>query len=125
LYCGILLAQAGHTVTIFEANNRAGGRIFTYRDPQNPLLYTGEFGALRFPLAIQPYLNNLLRERYRLNITELVNSIDDAYVYINGIWATFRQVSQNPDIFKFNRSQNELGKVKSLPLIDITNVVYT
>jgi monoamine oxidase len=34
LYCGILLAKAGHTVTIFEASDRAGGRILTYRDPK-------------------------------------------------------------------------------------------
>ena len=112
MYCGILLAQAGHTVTIFEASNRAGGRILTYRDPQNPTLYTGELGAMRFPLGIQPYTNTLIRQRYQLNTTEFMNSNDNAYVYINGISATFRELRENPDVFKYNTSENERGKVR-------------
>jgi monoamine oxidase len=112
LYCGILLAQAGHRVTIYEASNRAGGRIFTYRDPQNPSLYMGELGAMRFLLDIQPYVNTLIRQRYKLNTIEFVNSISNAYVYLNGIRATIREVQENPDIFKFNTTKNERGKVK-------------
>lgn len=70
LYCGILLAEAGHTVTIFEATDRAGGRIQTYRDPKNPSKYIANLGPFRFPLGIQPYMNYLLRQQYKLNITE-------------------------------------------------------
>ena len=70
LYCAILLAEAGHTVTIFEATDRAGGRIQTYRNPKNPSKYIANLGPFRFPLGAQPYMNYLLRERYKLNITE-------------------------------------------------------
>ncbi len=118
LYCGIILAKAGHTVTIYEANNRAGGRIFTYHDPQNPSLYTGELGAMRFLPNIQPYINTLIRQRYKLNVTEFVNSNDNGYVYLNGIRATLREVRENPDIFKFNTSKNERRKVKLLFIIN-------
>jgi monoamine oxidase len=111
LYCGILLAEAGHTVTIFEATDRAGGRVHTYRDPKNPSKYIGELGAMRFPLIVQPYLDFLLRERYKLNITEFFNSNDNAYTYINGIFATNKQARENPDMFHFNTSQSERGKV--------------
>jgi monoamine oxidase len=31
LTAGLLLKEAGHRVTILEARNRLGGRIFTYR----------------------------------------------------------------------------------------------
>ena len=118
MYCGILLAQAGHSVTIFEASVRAGGRILTYRDPQNPSLYMGDLGAMRFLLDVQFYMNTLIRQRYKLNVTEFINSNDDAYVYINDIRATFREFNENPDIFKFNTSQSERGKVRFLLMIN-------
>ncbi|CAF1046519.1 unnamed protein product, partial [Didymodactylos carnosus] len=110
LYCGILLAEAGHTVTIFEANDRAGGRILTYRDPKNPSKYIGELGAMRFSLDTQPYLNTLIRQRYKLNITEFSNFDENAYTYINGIRATNKQAHDNPNMFQFNTSQSERGK---------------
>lgn len=112
MYCGILLAESGHQVTIYEASNRAGGRIFTYRDPHNPSKYTGELGAMRFPLEVQPYLNSLIRERYHLNITEFDIEDDNTTVYINGIFTTRRGARENPDIFQFNTSENERGKVR-------------
>jgi monoamine oxidase len=114
LYAGILLAQSGHTVTIYEASDRAGGRIFTYRDPKNPSLYIGEFGAMRFPLEVHPNLNTLLRQRYnhKLNITEFYNWNDNAYLFLNGIFATMKQARENPDIFQFNTSESERGKVR-------------
>jgi hypothetical protein len=74
----------------------------------------GELGAMRFPLAIQPYLNTLIQQRYKLNVTQFINSNNNGYVYFNGIRATFREVRENPDIFKFNIHQDEQGKVKSL-----------
>ncbi len=112
LYCGILLAESGHKIIIYEASNRAGGRIFTYRHPNNPSKYIGELGAMRFPLDINPYLNTLIRERYKLNITEYDNTNDNITMYINGIFATKREARENPDIFKFNTTENERGKVR-------------
>lgn len=43
-----LLAAAGHEVTLFEANNRIGGRIYTLREPFTNGLYA-EAGAMRLP----------------------------------------------------------------------------
>ncbi|CAF3797349.1 unnamed protein product [Adineta steineri] len=110
LYCGILLAQAGHTVRIYEASNRAGGRISTYRDPNNPSIYMSELGAMRLPLDTHSYLNTLIRERYKLNITPFANSNDNAYAYVNGIFGTMKELRENPIIFKFNMTKNEQGK---------------
>ena len=112
LYCGLLLAEAGHTVTIFEATDRAGGRIQTYRNPKNPSKYIGELGAWRFQLGTQPYVNSLIRERYKMNITEFLNFNENVYSYINGIFATKKQAHKNSDIFQLKTNQNEQEKVR-------------
>ena len=114
LYCGILLAQAGHSVRIYEASNRVGGRIFTYRDSRNPSIYVGELGAMRFPLDSHSYLNHLIRERYKLNTTVFVGSNDNTFAYINGIFGTIKELRENPAIFGFNITSNEQGKVRFL-----------
>ena len=50
----------GHTVTIFEATDRAGGLVHTYHDSTDPSKYIGELGAMRFPLDAHPYLESLI-----------------------------------------------------------------
>ncbi|CAF3935186.1 unnamed protein product [Rotaria sordida] len=70
----------------------------------------GEFGAMRFPLSRHPYLNQLIRERYKLNITEFSSPDDNAYTYINGILTRNKQARENPDMFQFNTSASERGK---------------
>uniref|UniRef100_G3SWT0 Amine oxidase n=1 Tax=Loxodonta africana TaxID=9785 RepID=G3SWT0_LOXAF len=42
-----VLSDAGHKVTILEADNRIGGRILTYRDGKTG--WIGELGAMRMP----------------------------------------------------------------------------
>ena len=111
LYCGILLAEAGHTVTIFEATDRAGGRIQTYRDPKDPSKYIANLGPFRFPLFAQPYMNYLLRERYKLNITEFPMVNINVGTYMNGVFSTKKQVNETSDILQFNTTQSERGKV--------------
>jgi monoamine oxidase len=44
------LLHAGYTVTLLEAQNRVGGRVFTMREPFTEGLY-GEAGAMRIPRA--------------------------------------------------------------------------
>lgn len=97
---------------IFEAKDRAGGRIQTYRDSRNPSKYMAELGPMRFPLDSHPLLNDLIRNRYHLNISEFINFDENAYIFVNGILATNKQAQENPDMFKFNTSQSERGKVR-------------
>ncbi len=119
LYCGILLAEAGHTVTMFEATDRAGGRIQTYREPKNPSKYIANLGPFRFPLGVQPYMNYLVREKYKLNITEfpMINIYLDTHM--NGIFSTKKQVNETSDIFQLNTTQRERGKVRKCFYIHI------
>ena len=48
LVSGSLLKDAGHNVTIIEANNRVGGRVYTLRAPFTDGLYL-DVGAMRIP----------------------------------------------------------------------------
>ncbi len=66
LTSAMLLKEAGHRVTILEARNRLGGRIYTYRGFAGGMY--GEFGAMRFPR--QHHLGqHLIHERFRLPTT--------------------------------------------------------
>src|SRR5258706_5983104 len=62
LAAGMLLKQAGHRVTILEARNRLGGRIYTYRSFA-PRLF-GELRAMRF-LRQHHFVQHLIA-RYKL-----------------------------------------------------------
>ncbi|CAF1283605.1 unnamed protein product, partial [Rotaria sordida] len=110
LYAAILLAKSGHTVIIYEANQIAGGRIYTYRDSKNPNLFFGELGAMRFPLNAHPYLNTMIRDKYQLNVTEFPSYDPNTIVYINGISVTMKQADENPDLFGFKVNITEKGK---------------
>lgn len=48
LTAAYILREQGHEVTIYEASNRIGGRIWTHYFDDNPNLY-GELGAMRIP----------------------------------------------------------------------------
>ena len=59
LIAGLELALAGHTVTLYEANNRTGGRVWTHRD-ETTGLYMLEMGAMRLPLDVHSMLNTYI-----------------------------------------------------------------
>src|SRR6185295_5899939 len=48
LSAGYELTEAGHDVTILEARTRAGGRVYTVREPFSDGMYA-EAGAARIP----------------------------------------------------------------------------
>ena len=48
LVAAALLSRAGHHVTIYEASQRIGGRVYTVREPFTNGFY-GEAGAMRLP----------------------------------------------------------------------------
>jgi monoamine oxidase len=81
LTAGLLLKEAGHQVTILEARNRLGGRIYTYRGFAGSMY--GEFGAMRFPR--QHHLGQyLIHERFRLPTQPFGMEDPDTFVYLQG-----------------------------------------
>src|SRR5690606_37856696 len=80
LTAGLLLKQAGHRVTILEAQNRLGGRIYTYHGFPGKMY--GEFGAMRFPRQHR-LGQHLIHERFQLKTAPFGMVDEDTFIYLN------------------------------------------
>jgi monoamine oxidase len=106
LTAGLLLKEAGHKVTILEARNRFGGRVYTYRGFAGGMY--GEMGAMRFPM--QHHLaQTLIRDRFALPTTPFPMQDDDTLIYLNG--KGVRRHEFNAESFDYNLPDGERGKL--------------
>lgn len=80
LTAALLLREAGHRVSILEAQNRLGGRVYTYHG--FPGRMYGEFGAMRFPRQ-HKLAQHLIQERFQLATAPFGMVDDDTFVYLN------------------------------------------
>lgn len=81
LTAGLLLKEAGHRVTILEARNRLGGRIYTYRGFAAGMY--GEIGAMRFPRQ-HALGQHLIHERFGLATTAFGMEDPDTFIHLHG-----------------------------------------
>ncbi|RUS27436.1 hypothetical protein BC938DRAFT_483248 [Jimgerdemannia flammicorona] len=117
LFSALLHKQAGFDVTIFEVEDRVGGRVKTHYLEGNPSSGNWqycEFGAMRLPFkdhkevdikehklvfTLIKILNDMNKQNYPVRNIELINfifSCDKALTYFNDIKVTNAEAEANP-----------------------------
>ena len=76
------LKRAGHTVTVLEAQQRTGGRIWTLREPFSDGLF-GEAGAMRLPTPHKLIRAYIHRAGLDADLAEFTMSCDNAHYDFN------------------------------------------
>jgi monoamine oxidase len=84
LLAALLLSEAGHRVTLFEASDRIGGRIKTVREGFCEGNYA-EVGAMRIPSFYKLAL--ALIHRFKLPTNTFINNNPEGndWVFVNGV----------------------------------------
>lgn len=102
-----LLKEAGHKVTILEANDRIGGRVYTVRSPFSNGLYFNA-GPMRVPDVHTLTLAYI--QKFGLATNRFINRTPFDVIYANGIKTRLNIFEQNPSVLKYPVRPNERGK---------------
>ena len=101
------LKRQGHEVTVLEAQNRVGGRIYTLRAPFAPGLYA-EAGGMRIPRAHDLTLRYC--ELFGLELRPFVMGNPRALVYLGGQRLTKEEADLDPGRLPFALAEHERGR---------------
>lgn len=107
LVSGSLLKQAGHNVTILEASERLGGRVFTMRSEFRNGQYI-EAGAMRIPNTHLYTLEYI--KKFKLPTNTFINSTPNDIIFLRGNKLRLKHYEENPAMLDFMLAPSEKGK---------------
>jgi monoamine oxidase len=107
LVAASLLKDTGHKVTILEANDRVGGRVYTLRSPFSNGLYLNA-GPMRIPDT--HFLTLEYIRKFALPTNLFINRTRMGIIYANGIKTRLISFEHNPSILRYPVAPNERGK---------------
>ncbi len=116
LVAASLLKETGHHVTILEANNRIGGRVYTLHAPYSETLYFNA-GAMRIPDT--HHLSFEYIKKFKLPTNLFINRTPTDILYANGIKTRLNVFESNPSILKFPVAPHERGKSSEELLLSV------
>ncbi|XP_059856321.1 L-amino-acid oxidase isoform X1 [Delphinus delphis] len=100
-----VLSDAGHKVTILEADNRIGGRIFTYRDRKTG--WIGELGAMRMPSSHR--ILHALCKSLGLNLTKFTQYDENTWTEVHEVKLRNYVVEKMPEKLGYKLHPKEKG----------------
>ncbi|KAK2088955.1 interleukin 4 induced 1 [Saguinus oedipus] len=100
-----VLSDAGHKVTILEADNRIGGRIFTYRDRNTG--WIGELGAMRMPSSHR--ILHKLCQGLGLNLTKFTQYDKNTWTEVHEVKLRNYMVEKLPEKLGYALRPQEKG----------------
>ncbi|WP_240620270.1 flavin monoamine oxidase family protein, partial [Peribacillus acanthi] len=116
LVAASLLKESGHKLTILEANDRVGGRVFTSRSPFSKGQYFNA-GPMRIPNL--HYLTIEYIKKFSLATNEFINSTPLDIILANGIKTRQYQYEKDPDLLNFPVKPDEKGKTAEHLLLSV------
>ncbi|CUB12778.1 Flavin-dependent L-tryptophan oxidase RebO precursor [Bacillus cereus] len=116
LVAASLLKEAGHKVTILEANNRIGGRIYTIREPFSRGLYFNA-GPMRIPDTHKLTLAYIRKFKLPLNL--FINKTTSDIIYTNNIKTRLSIFEKNPSILGYPILEKEKGKTAEELMLEV------
>lgn len=100
LVSALLLKQAGHMVTVLEAQQRVGGRVWTLREPFADGLYA-EAGAMRLPSSHKLTRKYVEKARLEHKLLPFEMICENALCFFNNQRMRFSEYHKEPERLNF------------------------